>query len=194
MDCQKVGALIANLRKEKSMTQKNLADLLHISDKTVSKWERGLGCPDISLLPQLSAALNVDMEKILQGDLEAGQPVGGNMKKLKFYFCPTCGNLISSTASFAASCCGRKLHELAAQKSDQHHLLRIEPVEDQWFVTSDHAMTKEHYISFVALVTGDKLLLIKQYPEWGLQLRLPKKGHGKLFYHCIRHGLFYQLL
>lgn len=194
MDCQKVGSLIADLRKEKSMTQKNLADLLHISDKTVSKWERGLGCPDISLLPQLSAVLNVDMEKILQGDLEVGQLVGGNMKKLKFYFCPTCGNLISSTAAVAASCCGRKLHELAAQKPDQHHLLQIEPVEDQWFVTSDHAMTKEHYISFVALVTGDKLLLIKQYPEWGLQLRLPQKGHGKLFYHCSQHGLFYQLL
>lgn len=194
MDCQRVGALIADLRKEKAMTQKNLADLLHISDKTVSKWERGLGCPDISLLSQLSAVLAVDIEKILQGDIEAGQLVGGNMKKLKFYFCPTCGNLISSTGSFAASCCGRKLSELAAQKADQPHLLHLEPVEDEWFITSDHAMTKEHYISFIALTTGDKLVLVKQYPEWGLQLRLPQRGHGKLFYHCSQHGLFYRLL
>ena len=48
IDCIKAGKLILSLRKEKNMTQKEIADALNISDKTISKWERGLGCPDIS--------------------------------------------------------------------------------------------------------------------------------------------------
>ena len=54
MDHIKIGKLICALRKEQGMTQLQLAQCLHISDKTVSKWERGLGCPDVSLLSQLS--------------------------------------------------------------------------------------------------------------------------------------------
>ncbi|MEG2687220.1 MAG: helix-turn-helix transcriptional regulator, partial [Christensenellaceae bacterium] len=54
MDCKKVGILIRGLRKEKKLTQKQLADAMNISDKTISKWERGLGCPDVSLLHGLS--------------------------------------------------------------------------------------------------------------------------------------------
>ncbi|MDD4378167.1 MAG: helix-turn-helix transcriptional regulator, partial [Eubacteriales bacterium] len=69
MDCKKVGILIHGLRKEKNLTQKQLADAMNISDKTISKWERGLGCPDVSLLHELSNVLNVNIEKILLGDL-----------------------------------------------------------------------------------------------------------------------------
>jgi transcriptional regulator with XRE-family HTH domain len=49
MNCDKVGKLIYNLRKEKNMTQKEIADLMNISDKTISKWERGLGCSVLCL-------------------------------------------------------------------------------------------------------------------------------------------------
>ena len=55
MDREKIGALLRQLRLEKGMTQKEAAHALQISDKTISKWERGLGCPDISMLPSLSA-------------------------------------------------------------------------------------------------------------------------------------------
>ena len=50
MDHNKVGKLILSLRKEKGLTQKELADAMNLSDRTVSKWERGLGCPDVSLV------------------------------------------------------------------------------------------------------------------------------------------------
>lgn len=50
MDAGKTGELIAQARKQKNMTQKQLAEALHISDRTVSKWERGAGFPDVSLL------------------------------------------------------------------------------------------------------------------------------------------------
>ena len=88
MDCSKVGKLIFGLRKEKGMTQKQLADALNISDKAISKWERGLGCPDVSLLRKLSEVLNINIEKILLGDLEPNNADGGNMKKKKFYSAP----------------------------------------------------------------------------------------------------------
>ena len=71
MDCKKIGKLILELRKDKNMTQKQLADLMNISDKTISKWERGLGCPDISLLPDLAQILGVNVDKILEGEINS---------------------------------------------------------------------------------------------------------------------------
>lgn len=67
MDYQRIGLLISNLRKEKRLTQKELADKLGITDRAVSKWERGLGCPDISLLDDLSRILDVSILEILKG-------------------------------------------------------------------------------------------------------------------------------
>ena len=78
MDCNKVGKLILGLRKEKGLTQKQLADAMNISDKTISKWERGLGYPDVSLLHELSEVLGVNVEKILLGDLDPNSADGGN--------------------------------------------------------------------------------------------------------------------
>ena len=54
MDNTKLGSLIRVLRREAGMTQRDLAETLGVTDKAVSKWERGLGCPDVSFLPQLS--------------------------------------------------------------------------------------------------------------------------------------------
>ena len=62
MDCEKIGLTIKALRKEKGMTQLQLADRLNVSDKAVSKWERGVGCPDISLLSELASLLGAELE------------------------------------------------------------------------------------------------------------------------------------
>lgn len=58
----KIGALIRSLRKEMNFTQQQLAEKLCVSDKAISKWERCIGCPDVSLLPSLSEILGVDLE------------------------------------------------------------------------------------------------------------------------------------
>lgn len=194
MDCEKMGELIRSLRIECGLTQKQLANAMDISDKTVSKWERGLGCPDISLLPELSALLKVNIEKILEGDLNPNEFVGGNMRKTQFYVCPECGNIMTSTGNAEISCCGRKLEALISEKATEKHVLQLETIEDEWYVETAHEMTKAHYISFVAFVTGEKIYLVKQYPEWGIHLRLPKMGHGKLYHYCTQHGLFYQII
>lgn len=69
MDAQKIGKSIAFLRKRYGMTQSDLADRLSVTDKAVSRWERGLGVPDISLLVKLSIILDTDIESILEGNL-----------------------------------------------------------------------------------------------------------------------------
>lgn len=194
MDNEKIGKLIYGLRKERNMTQLQLAEILHISDKTVSKWERGQGCPDISLLVDLSCVLGVDMEKLLSGRLEANEERGGNMKKLNFYVCPECGNVITAMTEAGISCCGKKLQPLEAVKAPDEERLLVENIENDYYISSDHPMLKEHYISFVALLTGDTLTLKKQYPEWDLQVRIPGRTHGKLIWYCTEHGLFYQLV
>lgn len=194
MDQAKTGSIIQSLRRELGLTQNELADMVGISDKAVSKWERGMGMPDLSLLPKLSEILKVDMESLISGNLEENQSQGGNMKKLKFYVCSECGNVITSTEDTGVSCCGKKLTELEMKKADDDHKLDVEIIENKYYITSEHEMKKEHYIDFVALVSGDTLILKKQYPEWDLQSRIPKIAHGKLIWHCNKHGLFYQLI
>ena len=69
MDPVKTGTLIRTLRTCLGLTQQQLAERLTVSDRTISKWERGLGCPDISLLSPLAAALGVSTESLLTADL-----------------------------------------------------------------------------------------------------------------------------
>lgn len=194
MDCAKIGKMIRMLRQEKQMTQKQLADTMNLSDKTVSKWERGLGCPDISLIEELSSILDVNIEEILKGELSSNEIVGGNMKNTKYHVCAECGNITLSTGNASVSCCGRKLEALEPHKATQEQKLTIEEIEDEWYITSDHSMTKQSYISFVAFATGDTIHLVKQYPEWNFSLRIPRRGHGKLIWYSTSFGLLYQIL
>lgn len=191
MDCAKVGGLIRRLRTEKGLTQLRLADMLNISDRAVSKWETGRGAPDASLLPALASALGTNVETLLRGELAPDDPNGGNMKKTKYYYCPICGSLSLSTGNAVLSCCGRTLEALSPTKPDETHALTLEHVEDEWFITTDHPMTRDHYISFVAFAAPDRIQLMKTYPEWNLDLRIPKK-RGLLLWYCTEHGLFFK--
>lgn len=190
MDNLKVGKLILNLRKEKGYTQKQLAEAMNISDKTISKWERGLGCPDVSLLHVLSDVLGVNIEQILLGELEPNEVDGGNMKKIKFYVCPSCGNIITSTGEADISCCGRKLSASVVKPSDEEHNITVDIIDDEFYITFDHEMTKEHYLNFIAYVSCDQVLLVKLYPEQGGELRMPRLRGGKFYFGCNKHGVW----
>lgn len=192
MDNAKIGALIRRLRMEKKMTQLQLALKLHISDKTVSKWERGLGCPDVSLIGQLSGIFEVDIQNLLAGELSPNGVLGGNLKRSKFYVCPNCGNLVYALTDASVTCCGKKMKPITPVKASEEEKLFVQVVENDFFVSSQHEMTREHYISFVALLTSDTIMLKKQYPEWNLQVRIPVFAHGRLIWYCNKHGLFYQ--
>jgi transcriptional regulator with XRE-family HTH domain len=190
MDCNKVGRLILSLRKEKSMTQKDVAHLMNISDKTISKWERGLGCPDVSLLGELSKILGVNIEKILLGELNPNDQDRGNIKHIKFYACQSCGNVMTSTGAISISCCGRILEPMLSKPENDEHEITVLEIEDDYFVTIQHEMSRDHYISFVAYISYDRSLFIKLYPEQNAELRFPKMQGGTLYTYCNRHGLW----
>jgi len=192
MEPQKTGGLIKKLRQERGLTQAQLAGMLGVGDKAVSKWERGLGCPDVELFPAISKIFGVEIENLLAGDLCAGEMVGGNMKKLKFYVCESCGNVIVAEQEASVSCCGKKLSPATAQVPGDDEKLTVEQMDSEYYVTSEHEMTKEHYISFIALLTGDCVILKKLYPEWNVETRLPFIRHGTLLWYCTKHGFFSQ--
>ncbi len=75
MNAQKFGSFIATLRKEKNMTQAELGQILHITDKAVSKWERGIGLPDINMIEPLAEALGVSVLEIMKSEKIETRPV-----------------------------------------------------------------------------------------------------------------------
>ena len=192
MDQIKTGALIRQLRVSAGLTQKQLADSLSLSDKTISKWECGNGCPDISLLPELAKLLGTDIGTLLSGTVNKNESEKGDMKKLKFYVCKNCGNIITATSDAAVSCCGSVLTAAQPQKAEGEDMLKVEDIGGEWFITSDHEMKKDHYISFVAYVSDSSAMIFKQYPEWDVQLTLPLYRSGQLVWYCTEHGLFRQ--
>ncbi len=81
MNCTKTGLLIAQLRKDKNITQKQLAEMMHLSDRTISKWERGMGTPDVSLLTDIADIFNINIETLLNGEIINNNIVGGRLKQ-----------------------------------------------------------------------------------------------------------------
>lgn len=190
MDSAKIGRLIARLRKEKGLTQKEMADALGVSNKTVSKWECGMGCADLSYWADLSVILGVDMAQMMEGEITPNKPDNGNMDKIRFYVCSTCGNILFSTAGAAIFCCGRKLEALTVSAHEEKPLLTVEDSDSDYYITVKHSMTKEHYIAFAAYVKSDKVQFNRMYPEQSPSFRIPASSGGKLYIYCIRHGLY----
>lgn len=190
MNTEKLGNFIRDIRIEKGLTQQNIADALHISNKTVSKWERAQGCPDISVLSRLSEILGVDIQKMLEGDLEPNKPDIGNMRNIKFYVCPVCGNILTSLGNSTISCCGRILKALEPQKEIEGHNTKVEKMDLDYYISLEHEMTKEHYINFVAFVSQDKVLINRLYPEQMCETRIPATmRRGMIYVNCTNHGL-----
>ena len=87
-------------------------------------------------------------------------------------------------------CHGILLTPCHPEETDEKHKIFIERVEDEYYIQIEHAMTKQHYISFVAALSSDKIQLIKLYPEGNAQARVKINGVKKLVFYCNRDGLF----
>ena len=190
MDNYVTGATIKQLREARNMTQTALAQKLGVSSKTVSKWETAKGLPDISLLQPLAQVLGISVIELMNGQHITNRNRSANMLRGRFFVCPLCGNVLHSTGEALVSCCGITLPPLEPEEPDEDHTVTIESVEDEHFITVHHPMTKEHYISFLAYVTSDRIQLVKLYPEGEAQTRLQLRGMGRLYWYCDRHGLF----
>ena len=189
MDTYITGATIRNIREKKGITQAKLAEILGVSSKAVSKWETAKGLPDITLIEPLSKALSVSVMELISGDTVINKNLSANMLRSKFYVCPVCNNIIRTMGDTVVSCCGITLPALEAEEPDEMHQITVEKVEDEHFVTVKHSMTKQHYISFIAYLTSDRVQFVKLYPEGNAETRLNLRGGGYLYIYCNKHGL-----
>ncbi|MCQ2565699.1 MAG: helix-turn-helix domain-containing protein [Clostridia bacterium] len=190
MDQYVTGAMIRRLREKKNMTQHQLAEKLNVTDKAVSKWETNHGYPDISLVEQLADALGVSIIELFAGESVVNTNKSFNMLRMKFYVCPICGNIVCSTGETVVSCCGIVLPPLEAEQEDADHHLSVETVEDEYYLTVPHEMSKKHYISFMAAVKDDGCEIKKLYPEGSAEARFKISRTKYLLYYCNLHGLF----
>lgn len=184
------GAMIKRLREEKKITQQQLAEIMNVSDKAVSKWETGRGYPDITLIEPLAEALGVSVIELFSGEDVINTNKVSNMLRAELYVCPVCGNVIYATGEAVISCCGITLPALEAEPGDDGHSVSVEKVEDEYFVIINHEMTKTHYISFIASVQDDGCEIRKLYPEGPAEARFKIRLTKRLYYYCNRHGLF----
>lgn len=188
MDQYVTGSTIKKLREQRGLTQLELAYLLVVSDKTISKWETGKGYPDITLLEGLAKSLNVSVTELLLGNPIKNTNISSNMLKTGFYVCPLCNNIIQSTGEAFVSCHGITLPKLEPEESI--HEVKIFLVEDEYFVEINHPMRKENYISFIASVSSDKINLFKLYPESNAETRVKASGVKYIYYYSNKEGLF----
>ena len=196
MDNYITGSTIRRLRENKKLTQDELAEKIFVSNKAVSKWENGHGLPDISLLEPLAKALDISVIELFSGNEVRNKNRAFNMEKIQFYVCPICGNVIQATGEAVISCCGITLPPLEAETDEcgsgscEEHRISVQKVEDEYFVSINHPMTKEHYISFIAAVADNGVQFVKLYPESAAEARFKINRVRFLLTFCNRHGLF----
>lgn len=162
MDAKKIGKLIFDGRTKKGMTQSQLAEKINVSDKTVSKWECGNGCPDITLISGISKVLEIDISSLLSGELKKNRFSGGNMKNIKFYVCKSCKNVVTATNPVQLSCCGKILEQMQVSGVLK---ASVQDCGGEFYVQFEHEMTKENYISAVFAVYYDRVLSIPLFAE-----------------------------
>lgn len=184
------GLTIKKLREKQNLTQKELADKINVSDKTVSKWETNRGLPDLCIIEDLAKALGTSLSELLTGKLKNNENISGNMKKTQFYVCPVCGNVVNSLGDGSFACCGINLPKLEPETPDDEHKICVEQAENEYLVTMKHQMNKNHYISFITYISSDAVEIKKLYPEQDICVRFKRKGHGILYAYCNIHGMF----
>ena len=94
---------------------------------------------------------------------------------MKLYVCPVCGNVLQAAGEAVVSCCGITLPPLEAEPADDSHSVRIERVEDEYYLTA---------------VRNEGFETVKLYPEGNAEARFKVRGTRYFYYYCNRHGLF----
>jgi len=123
-------------------------------------------------------------------------------EKLEVYICKDCNNVIELLDGKINNliCCGKNMEKLTANTSEaaiEKHIPVYEKVEDELLVKVgefEHPMEKEHYIMWIALVTDNKVIRVKLYPEQSTETRLPYIKGAELYAYCNKHGLWKTLI
>lgn len=188
------GRIIKELRERKNLTQLELANIICVSDKAISKWETGRGLPDISLIEVLAKSLDVSIIELINGEYVTNRNKSSNMLKSSFAVCPICGNIIHSMGENINSCCGINLPILEAEREDDKHIINMKLIDNGYYISLNHEMTKNHYISFIAYITMNKSEIVKLYPEQNAEARFSNNGKGIIYVYCNKDGLYKKIM
>ena len=109
------------------------------------------------------------------------------MKRIRFFQCPDCGNILTATAPAELSCCGRRLTPMTVVPADEMHHLIITDVEDEKLLTWTHPMEKSHHLTFLAVVGYDCVHIIRLYPEGAQEHRVPRIAWAKYYCGCTEN-------
>jgi len=132
----------------------------------------------------------ISIAELVSGKAVSNVNVSANMLRSKFYVCPVCGNAIHSMGEAVISCHGISLTPAQAENSDEQHKIFVEGVEDEYYVRIEHDMTKQHFISFIAALSPDRIQMVKLYPEGNAEARFKINSVKQIYYYCNRDGLF----
>lgn len=190
VDQKEMGEMIRSLREKKGMTQLEMAEVLNLSDRTISKWETGRGYPDITFIEKIASLFSVSVSELLNGAEVSNRNISGNMLKASFCVCPVCGNVIVSTGEASVSCHGIALSKLGKNAVDDDHSVTVEVIEDEYFVSVNHPMTKGNYISFIAALSSDRVQMVKLYPEGNAEARVKMNGVREILFYSTTDGLY----
>ena len=112
------------------------------------------------------------------------------MMRSKFYVCPVCGNGILALGQAVVSCCGITLPPLQPEEADEEHPVTVSINDGEYYVTVDHPMQKDHFITCIIAVSDHASQFVKLYPEGNAEARFQVRGVRRLMYYCNRDGLF----
>ena len=184
------GAMIRRLREEKGLTQEELAARLHVTGKAVSKWETGQGLPDITLLEPIAKALDISMIELFSGENVINRNRASNLLRSVLYVCPVCGNGILSLGQAVVSCCGITLPPQQPEELDGEHPIHVAFSDGEYYVTVEHPMEKEHFITCIAAVSDHAFQFVKTFPEGSAEARFRTERVKWIYAYCNRHGMF----
>ena len=88
------------------------------------------------------------------------------------------------------SCCGIALSALDAKRAEEGHRITAEEIDGQWYITLEHDMSKQHYISFIALASENRVQIVKLYPEQAAEAIFSMGGRGEIYAYCNQDGFF----
>ena len=113
--------------------------------------------PDITLLEPIAGIFHISVTELIWGNAVRNANVSSNMLRSSFYVCPVCGNVIHGMGQAVITCHGIDLKPEEAEQTDEDHKIFVERIEDEYFVSIEHEMTKQHHISFIAALSSDRL-------------------------------------
>lgn len=267
------GKTLSALRREKGLTQKDIAERVYVTRQAVSRWENEEAMPSIDMMKLLALILDVPvlqlmdlpsqhicqccgtpfdvpnmpygteadgsentdyckwcyengnftsegLDELIERNIPylvagsnmnteeavsfmgallpslkrwaetANHNTAGNTKRSKLYCCPDCGNIIWSMGEANVSCCGKMLSPLALGMRPENCKTSREVSDGCDVLRIEHAMEKDHFISFIAAIGDDLVRIKKLYPEQEAEAIFPKQGSCRYLAYCNKHGLF----